>query len=239
MTALPTRRDRLREDALTQIKDVARQLLVESGPAGIHLRAIAREIGMTAPGLYRYFASLEDLIAALIVDCFDEVIAEMKRAQAGVDSDDLPGQMLAVSRAFRRWSVTHHPEFQLIFGASPPGYSESPDSPAELAGARFGSVFQAIFAQIWMRRPFPIPAEGDLDPRLLDQFRTLQRVDRRLPAGALYMFLACWVRVYGCVAMEVFGHMAWAVADGEGLFESELRQLSALLGMADEYRPPA
>lgn len=38
--------------------------------------------------------------------------------------------------------------------------------------------------------------------------------------------------------MEVFGQLKWAVAEGEALFETELRQLSRLLGMADDYRPP-
>ncbi len=239
MSEALSRRDRLREDAVSQIKAVARGQLVAAGPGGIHLRAIARDMGMTAPGLYRYFASLDDLIAALIVECFDEVIAAMEDARDRIAPDDLPGRLLAVSRVFRDWSVDHPPEFQLIFGAAPPGYSEAPEGPAEQAGARFGRVFQAIFAEIWLRRPFPAPDPGELDPALLGQLNDLrQRLDLPLPPGALYLFLACWVRVYGSVAMEVFGHLAWAVAEGQGLYETELRQLCALLGMAEEYRPP-
>ena len=240
MTSLPTRRDRLRGDALAQIKDVARQQLIASGPAGIHLRAIAREMGMTAPGLYRYFASRDELVTALIVDCYDEVIGEMERARDALEPGDLIGRLLAVSRAFRTWSVRHPAEFQLIFGAPPPGYSTPPEGPAEEAGTRFGGVFLGIFAEIWMRRAFHIPAESDLDPVLLDQLQSLTRVvDPRLPAGARYRFLACWVRLYGAVAMEVFGHMQWAVDEGGGFYETELRQLSGLLGMAEEYRRPA
>lgn len=240
MAALPTRRDRLREDALTQIKDVARQQLVASGPTGIHLRAIAREMGMTAPGLYRYFASLDELVAALIVDCYDEVVGEMEQARDALAPEDLAGRLLAVCRAFRWWSVQHPAEFQLIFGAPPSGYSKPSEGPAEQAAARFGGTFLAIFAEIWMRQPFSVPDDAELDPRLLLQLQQLTKVvDPRLPAGARYRFLACWVRLYGVVAMEVFGHMQWAVDEGSGFYETELRQLSELLGMADEYRPPA
>ena len=35
-----------------------------TGPSGIQLRAVARDVGLTAPALYRYFPSLEDLVEA-------------------------------------------------------------------------------------------------------------------------------------------------------------------------------
>lgn len=241
MTATPpTRRDRLRGDALTQIKQIARQQLAQEGPAGIRLRAIAREMGMTAPGLYRYYASLDDLVSALIVDCYDEVIASMEQARDAVHPEDLSARLIAASRAFRWWSVAHPPEFQLIFGAPPPGFSKPPEGPVQQAGVRFGNVFLSIFAEIWMRGPFPIPEPSDLDPRLLVQLQAMTRVvDPRLPPGARYLFLVCWVRLYGLVAMEVFGHIQWAVEEGEGFLETELRHLLGLLGRADEYRPTA
>src|SRR4051812_45420197 len=51
--AAPSRRDRARVETVQEIKDTARRVLVEHGPDGLALRAIAREMGMTAPGLYR------------------------------------------------------------------------------------------------------------------------------------------------------------------------------------------
>ena len=44
------------------------------------LRAIAREIGMTAPGLYRYFGSHEDLLRHVVGDIFTELGADIDRA---------------------------------------------------------------------------------------------------------------------------------------------------------------
>jgi hypothetical protein len=41
------------------------------------------------------------------------------------------------------------------------------------------------------------------------------------------------------VAMEVFGHLRFAVADAEPVFEVELRDLAGTLGVGDAYRPPA
>ena len=56
MSAEPlSRRDRQRADTVREIKMTARQVLVRQGVDGLALRAVAREMGMTAPALYRYF----------------------------------------------------------------------------------------------------------------------------------------------------------------------------------------
>ena len=46
------------------------------------------------------------------------------------------------------------------------------------------------------------------------------------------MFLSCWVRLYGAVTMEVFGHISFALDDAEPLFEHELKGLAETLGFA-------
>ncbi len=60
-----------------------------------------------------------------------------------------------------------------------------------------------------------------------------------MPLGVTYVFLHCWMRLYGMVAMEIFGHLRFALDDAEPMFEAELRELGRLLGVADQYRPPA
>ncbi|MBA2574637.1 MAG: TetR/AcrR family transcriptional regulator [Actinomycetota bacterium] len=236
MSIPPSRRDRLREETVAHIQEVARRQLVEHGSAGISLRAIARELGMTAPGLYRYYPSLDELVTALIVDCYAEVTAQMERERDALPPEDLPSRLLAVSRAFRHWSVEHPAEFGLIFGAPVPGFARPPEGPVEEAGARFGQVFRDVFVQLWLHRPFTAPHPDELDPRLPAEL--LRIPGGSLGPGELYVFVACWVRLYGAVAMEVFGQLKWAVEEGEALFETELRQLSRMLAMADEYRPP-
>ena len=55
----------------------------------------------------------------------------------------------------------------------------------------------------------------------------------------MHVFLSCWIRLYGLVCMEVFGHLRFALDDAEPMFEAELRSLGGILGVAGEYRPPA
>jgi hypothetical protein len=52
----------------------------------------------------------------------------------------------------------------------------------------------------------------------------------------MYVFLSCWIRLYGIVAMEIFGHLRFALDDAEPMFEAELRALAGVLG-AEEHFP--
>jgi len=318
-----SRRDRVRAATVTEIKDTARRILVAEGPDGLSLRAIAREMGMTAPALYRYFPSREDLIGALIADLYDELTAAISTA-AGAAGDaagriagaatrgaagdpargaagDAAGRIAgaaargaagnpargtagdaaggidgaaargaagnlargtargvgggaaagetaggdpragitAASRAFRAWALAHPREFGLLFGSPIPGIdAHSDDSPAGLASERFGQVFGDLVARIYLASPFPVPAEDEMDPELRRQLRDwCSALPVELPVGAGQVFLSCWIRLYGMVALEVFGHVQFALPDAEPLFEAELRDLAVKLGFGRSTAP--
>ena len=82
-----TRRDRLRAQTMQEIKAAARRELVAHGPGGIQLRAVAREVGLTAPALYRYFPSLDELVEALTVDLYGELCDQLEAARDAAPSD--------------------------------------------------------------------------------------------------------------------------------------------------------
>jgi AcrR family transcriptional regulator len=241
-TQASTRRDRVRAATVQEIKETARRVLVAEGIEGLSLRAIAREMGMTAPALYRYFPSREELVVALIGDLYQELTDAMEAAAAAEPADDTGGQLAAVSREFRRWAVGHPREFGLLFGSPIPGVevekgTEDEPNPAGESSRRFGRVFGELVARIYLEKPFPIPAEDELDPELRKELgHWAEELPMELPVGLAQVFLSCWIRLYGTVAMEVFGHLAFAVADAGPVFEEELKDLSDLLGM--EYRPP-
>src|SRR5688572_7945802 len=76
-----SRRDRLRADTVREIKETARRVLVDQGVDGLALRAVAREMGMSAPALYRYFDSREDLVEHVVADLYDELVAVLEAAR--------------------------------------------------------------------------------------------------------------------------------------------------------------
>src|ERR1700747_614730 len=91
----PSRRDRLRAPTIDEIIQPARQLLVKDGPEAVSLRAIAREMGMTAPGLYRYYGSREELFRHVIATIFRELSGDVRGA---IDKVALDAAGAAVAR---------------------------------------------------------------------------------------------------------------------------------------------
>ena len=91
MVQAPSRRDRLRAATTQEIIQTARKLLVQEGPDAVSLRAIAREMGMTAPALYRYFGSHEDLLRHVVADIFTELASHVRSAVHSA-VDGLPGR---------------------------------------------------------------------------------------------------------------------------------------------------
>src|SRR3954467_10049127 len=89
-----SRRDRVRADTVREIKQTARRVLVERGEEGLALRAVARAMGMTAPGLYRYFDSREDLVEHVVADLYDGLLLHLEDARGAADPATPPVQLL-------------------------------------------------------------------------------------------------------------------------------------------------
>jgi len=239
----PSRRDRLRAATIEEIIQTARRLLVKDGPEAVSLRAIAREIGMTAPGLYRYFGNHEELVRHLTASIFTELGHDIHQAieaaepAAGLSADDgmtakLTVKMVAACREFRRWALNHRGEFALLFGMPLPGLDDGRYDLADECNLAFAGTFFALFLELWQKVPFGVPADEQIDPGLRGQLgRYRDALGTSIPLGAVLTFLRCWTVLYGAVAMEVFGHMRFALEDPAPMFEITLGDLAALVGL--------
>jgi AcrR family transcriptional regulator len=242
-----TRRERVRATTMEEITAAARRLLVEQGPEAVSLRAIAREMGMTAPGLYRYYDSREQLLRHVVGAMFRELAGDIRRAidaaapplsssgspAAGDTRAKLTLKLVGACREFRHWALTHKDEFVLVFGVPMPGLSYDGSSDiAEQCAMEFAGTFYALFLELWTVLPFPVLADEEIDPLLrpqLERFRGKFRT--QAPDGAVLVFLRCWVLLYGAVAMEVFGHLDFALDDSAPMFELTLSDLAAKVGL--------
>ena len=221
--ARPSRRERVHQATVEEIKTVARAQMAAEGTAGVTLRAIAREMGMTAPALYRYFGSRDDLVTALVTDAYDALADAMEAAVAAVAAGRHSDRVRAAFGAFRAWGLGHPTEFALIFGSPIPGYV-APEA-TRPAGTRYTSLLARLLAEAH--------EAGALDPAAIDVrvpaelSRQLEDLQRRggfagMPVPVVAFGLSAWTRLHGLVTLEVFGHLAPAVGDGTALFEQEL-----------------
>jgi AcrR family transcriptional regulator len=238
----PSRRDRVRAATTAEIKQTARRILVSEGPDAVSLRAIAREMGMTAPALYRYFGSHEELVKHVIADIFTELAGDIRSAIALADAEsggDMLAKVLSACWEFRRWSLTHTREFGLIFATPLPGLHVQQDEITSEGGGQFGNTFFLLMLELWRKQPFEVPGDDQIDPGLLEQLKRYREglgdLAAGLPFGLLLVFLRCWVRLYGIVSLEVFGHLSFALDDGRPMFELMLSEMAPMVGL--EYPP--
>src|SRR3546814_590648 len=131
---VPSRRERVRAATIDEIKETAMRLMRESGP-DLRFADIARDMGLTAPALYRYFADRDELLAALMVDGFREMSDQLRAALGGTDADDLAGRVQAAANAYRAFAQADPQRFALLFGLPNPGYVHSQHASGPAAGA--------------------------------------------------------------------------------------------------------
>lgn len=233
--AQATRRERPRSGTEQEIRQTARALLVGQGREAVTLRAIARELGITAPALYRYYDSREDLLRQLCDDVCLDVADELSADLAAIPSRDSRGQVFAVCRRFRRWALAHPHEFALVF-ASPEDSLVGPQD-------QFGRVFLTVAGRVLATHDIRPPRAVAPPQPLLDDLATFRDAllgslaergievpPERLDLDTVYFMVQFWVRLYGHVALEVFGRFPFAVSDPEPMFESMLADLAAQAG---------
>lgn len=239
------RRAQMRRETVAQLRAAALEDLREHGAAALSLRRVARRMGMSPAGLYRYVASREELLTWLIADAYDD-LADHLFAAIGAPAEDRsdPGsgppdvlvvaapeadvadRLRAVATAYRAWSVAHPNQFALLFGDPIPGYEAPADGPTTAAMTRVGAALGRPLVEAWHAgrlRPHVTDVTDDLRRRLAPMDGI---ADEPVPAELALTLLLTWGRLHGQVSLEVFGHHAWLFPDGcEPLFDAELEAM--------------
>jgi AcrR family transcriptional regulator len=98
----------------------ARAQLERDGSAELSLRAVARELGVTAPALYAYVEDKRELMAAVATEHFERLIERFE----AVDESDPVARVRAVSRAYVDHAVASPALFRLMFNYPPSSAGE-------------------------------------------------------------------------------------------------------------------
>ncbi|MFC4913430.1 TetR/AcrR family transcriptional regulator [Actinomadura gamaensis] len=228
-----TRRARLRAQTSDEIKAIALRLMAGGGPDAISLRAIAREMGMTAGAIYSYFATRDDLVTTLIGDVYTALVDAVEAARDTVPESDAGGRILAWADALRAWSLANPEGFRLIYGDPVPGYRAPDDGPGKAAEVRACSGLTGLVAAAWptaspLVRDVRDYSWDDFDPSLVAHVRA-EFPD--LPPAALALTLRVWGRMHGLLALEIYGHLSPLIGDPATIYLDEMRALVASLGL--------
>ncbi|WP_372407601.1 TetR/AcrR family transcriptional regulator [Streptomyces luteireticuli] len=231
-TASRGRRERLRAETTAEIKDVALELMASGGPGAITLRAIAREMGMTANAIYGYFATRDDLVTALVNDVYGELADALDTAGAKAPANDPAARIRSWAGTFRAWALDNPEGFRLIYGDPVPGYEAPTGGAAPEAARRACLSVTALAAAAWPHAERLHKGSeftwSDFDPDLVEKIRP---AFPDLPPAAVALALRLWARLHGLVSLEVYGHLHTQTTDPDKLFREEVAQLVRSLGI--------
>lgn len=213
-----------------EIKAIARKHLQSDG-ANLSLRAVARDMGMVSSAVYRYFASRDELLTALILDAYNSLADAVEAADAAItDRSRLRDRWLAAARAVRSWALASPAEYALLFGSPVPGYAAPQETAA--AATRGALVLVGILADGYasgaltadQQLPCPEPVRADLA-------RVRDDIAPGLPEGLLLLGMTGWTHLFGTVSFELFGQFNNVIEARQEFFDQQMELMADLLGL--------
>ncbi|WP_370940566.1 TetR/AcrR family transcriptional regulator [Amycolatopsis sp. cg13] len=205
-------RERYREQVRGEIKQHARNQIAEAGLPALSLTAIAKQMSMTVPALYRYYRGRDELITALIRDAFRS-LADTVRAAADSGAD-----LLALAHVIRDWAKADPQRYFLIYGTPVPGYHAPPDTTA-ISNEVMEVLIQANSA-------LGEPESATTFHVHLETHREWVDSDT-VGTGAVRRALSFWTRLHGVLSLELAGHFTGMKFDPALLIDDELADLKA------------
>ncbi|MEU3991845.1 TetR/AcrR family transcriptional regulator [Streptomyces platensis] len=205
-------RARYREQNRAEIKAAALQQLAEGGIQAVALTRIAKDMGLSGPALYRYFAGRDDLLSELIRDAYDEVAQVVGRVGAAPE-DDSRATLHALAGAYRDWAVAQPHRYLLIQGTPLPGYAAPPDTllRARAVLGPFLKVFAAGEPTAALRPVVEEMAVWVREEKGVADWvaeHTGRAPQEEATATALAGTVLAWSQLHGTVSLEVSGQYA-------------------------------
>ncbi|MER5532864.1 TetR/AcrR family transcriptional regulator [Streptomyces mirabilis] len=121
-TGTRTPRERYRAHVRAEIRERAWEQIATAGASALSLNAIAKQMGMSGPALYRYCAGRDELITELVREAYRS-LADTFRATAASGSG---ADLAALAHALRGWALDDPQRYFLVYGTPVPGY-HAPD----------------------------------------------------------------------------------------------------------------
>ncbi|MFY0509924.1 TetR/AcrR family transcriptional regulator [Streptomyces anulatus] len=210
-----TPRERYRAQVRAEIKEHAWKQIAEAGASALSLNAIAKQMGVSGPALYRYFAGRDELITELIRDAYRS-LADAVHAAAVTGADPA-----GLAHVLRDWALADPHRYFLIYGTPVPGYH----APEEITGISSEIMADLLSACAALETDAPATPFA---AHLADHRDWAG--DHPAPPAALHRALTFWTRLHGVLSLELAGHFTGMAFDPALLYEAEIDDLRAPRG---------
>lgn len=169
--------------SLESIIASGRALIESRGLDGLTLKAVAAEVGVKTPSLYKHVANRGDLIRRIAEDVVDDLAAVLNSAPRG---DDARQDFISLSHAFRDFAIKNPGGYALIFGALPEEMRPDTDRLLHSSASvlRAASALAGEDRKLEAARTLTAWAHGFVTMELAGAFRMGGDIDQAFSFGA-------------------------------------------------------
>lgn len=203
------------------IKETAWKQIAEAGTATLSLRSIARELNITAPAIYNYFADRDALVTALIIDAYTSFGDSQIAARDAISAEKMEERIYAVGIAYRQWARTYPQRYQLIFGTPIPGYV-GPLMEILPSAARSLGALVCVIEDLRIANKLKADRYPSVQPGHEEEFGVWKSFAGNYDILSLAVSMLIWSRVHGLVSLEIANNMPPFGVNGDALYMYEL-----------------
>jgi len=227
-----SRRDRRKQETINDIKAAARRQLAGAGPAGVSLRGIARELGMTASAVHYYFPARQALLSALVVDGSQSLADCLQAAYHATGQATPDERWVAVCRAHRSWALGRPSKYLLLYGHDGRAATR-PDPRIAVAMSNVNAVLFTMMKDAVADGYVDTEAiEARTPPELRGQLAAWRAQTpglADLPVGAVAACMIGFAELHGAITLEINGYTPPQLTDAAALFDLRMAHVAASL----------
>jgi AcrR family transcriptional regulator len=190
-------------------------------------------MGLTAPALYRYYPSRDDLVTGLISEAFEAFALTLEEARDRLPPSDAGGRFRAVCKGYFNWAAANPAAYTLLFGAPVPGYHLGE---AAYPSARRGFLaLQTTIGEAYTGGQLRPPAKLEaLPPALLERYQLLAQYGMPYPPPVTHLALLTWSSIHGFTSLYLYGYAGNFLGPAVEVFVDQLIEtLAGEIGFSD------
>ena len=209
---------------MAEIREHGLAQIAEGGPGALSLTGIAKAMGMSGPALYRYFASRDDLLVALVEASWADIADAMTEAAKRTQSAAPEERLRAALNGTRQWALSQPHRYRLVFGSSYGSGKLDPDRiipPAQ----RSMEIVLAALSEMGPAERAATVNDSELRRELVGWGNGSE--DSPHDPRVLFLGLLASIRIHGVISLEIDGFFEQIGIDPDRVYKAEVDHLVA------------
>jgi AcrR family transcriptional regulator len=194
------------EQVRMRILDAALSIIIKEGFDALTMRKLASRIGMTAPNIYNYFSSKDELYISIVIRGFEMLHNNLKAAYQSYE--DPLSRALSLTNAYMNFGIENSAHYEIMFSRATPKYNDYVGTPYEKLSAMEYRISMEI-AQLAMKAVSELMG-GDVSPE---------------EDGVVQNVIRVWSTLHGMVSLfnsQIIGYVA---RDAKSVYEKIIDNL--------------